>query len=112
MVIDLNKAAVDEVAAAGAKVGSYKEIGASCDIVITILPNGATVQDVLFGKDGVAEGPTAGKVVCDMSSVTPVESQTCCSKLKEMGVGFVAGLTGFAIVLLLSLFQNVLPGLM
>lgn len=89
MVSDLNKAAVDEVAAAGAKVGSYREIGASCDTIITILPNGAIVQDVLFGKDGVAEGLTAGKVVCDMSSVTPVESQTCYAKLKELGVGFV-----------------------
>lgn len=89
MVSDLNKAAVDEVAAAGAKVGSYKEIGDSCDIIITILPNGAIVQNVLFGKDGVAEGLSAGKVVCDMSSVTPGESQTCYAKLKELGVGFV-----------------------
>lgn len=89
MVSDLNQAAVKEVADAGAKVGSCKEIGAGCDVIITILPNGAIVQDVLFGKGGVAEGLTAGKVVCDMSSVTPGESQTCYAKLKELGVGFV-----------------------
>lgn len=89
MVSDLNPAAVEEAAAAGARVGSYREIGDTCDIVITILPTGAIVQDVLFGEDGVASTLTAGKVVCDMSSVTPGESQACYARLKEMGVGFV-----------------------
>ena len=89
MVSDLNKAAVDEVVAAGAVAGSYSEIGEKCDVIITILPNGAIVQSVLFGQGGVAEYLTAGKVVCDMSSVTPGESQTCYTKLKELGVGFV-----------------------
>lgn len=89
MVSDLNQAVVEEVVSAGARVGSYGEIGGECDIIITILPTGAIVQDVLFGKGGVAEGLTAGKVVCDMSSVTPAESQTCYARLKEMGVGFV-----------------------
>lgn len=89
MVCDLNQAAVNELAEAGAKTGSYREIGESCDVIITILPNGAIVQSVLFGEGGVAEGLSAGKIVCDMSSVTQTESRTCYDRLKEMGVGFV-----------------------
>lgn len=89
MVCDLNQAAVAEVTAAGAGAGTYKEIGANCDVIITILPNGAIVQEVLFGAGGVAEGLTAGKVVCDMSSVTATDSKTCYHRLKELGVGFV-----------------------
>lgn len=89
MVSDLNKDAVEELVQMGAETGDYKTIGEACDIIVTILPNGAIVQDVLFGNGGVAEGLRAGKVVCDMSSVTPVESQTCYNKLKDMGVGFV-----------------------
>lgn len=89
MVCDLNEAAVGEVAAAGARTGSYKEIGACCDVIITILPNGTIVQNVLFGEGGVAEGLSAGKVVCDMSSVTANESRTCYHRLRELGVGFV-----------------------
>jgi 2-hydroxy-3-oxopropionate reductase len=75
--------------AAGAKQGTYAEIGAACDVVITILPNGAIVQSVLFGEGGVAGTLGAGKLVCDMSSVTATESKTCYDKLKAQGVGFV-----------------------
>lgn len=89
MVSDLNQRAVEEAVSRGASTGTYREIGTSCDIVITILPNGAIVQRVLFGPDGVADGLTAGKIVCDMSSVTPGESQTCYKKLKDRGVGFL-----------------------
>ena len=89
MVSDLNQEAVADVVAAGAQSGTYAEIGAACDFIITILPNGAIVQSVLFDEGGVASTLTAGKVVCDMSSVMPTESQTCYKKLKEIGVGFV-----------------------
>lgn len=89
MVCDLNQEAVDELKEAGAETGTYKEIGEKCDVIITILPNGAIVQSVLFGEGGVAEGLTAGKVVCDMSSVTQTESKVCADRLKEVGVGFV-----------------------
>ena len=89
MVSDLNRDAVEEVVAAGAQEGGDRQIGEACDIIITILPNGAIVQSVLFDEGGVAEGLTAGKVVCDMSSVTANESQTCYARLKEKGVGFL-----------------------
>lgn len=89
VVSDLNTAAVDELVKAGAQAGSYDEIGEKCDVIITMLPNGAIVQSVLFGENGVASKLTAGKLVCDMSSVTSKESTTCYEKLKEIGVGFV-----------------------
>lgn len=89
LVNDLNRAAVDEVAAAGAKAASYREIGESCEIVLTILPSGPIVKSVLFGEGGVAEHLTAGKLVCDLSSVTPAESKFCHGELAKQGVGFV-----------------------
>lgn len=89
MVSDLSEAAVQELVSEGAVKGSQEEIGKSCEVVFTILPNGAIVQNVLFGEGGVAEYMKAGSVVCDMSSVTPVESKTCYDKLGEKGIGFV-----------------------
>ena len=89
MVWDLNQAPVEEVKEAGASVGTYEEIGAQCDVVFLILPNGDISKEVLFGEKGVASTLTAGKVVCDMSSVTPVESKECYEGLKKIGVGFV-----------------------
>lgn len=89
MVCDLNEEAVKEVAAAGATVGTYKEIGEQCQIIFLILPNGDISKSVLFDEDGVATALTPGKVICDMSSVTPVESKECFIKLEKQGVGFV-----------------------
>ena len=89
MVNDTVQAAVDELVAAGAESGSYAEIGRNCEVIITILPSGPIVQQVLFGPGGVSEGLSEGKLVCDMSSVTPVESRQCADKLAAQGVGFV-----------------------
>lgn len=89
MVSDLNQAAVDELVEAGATSGSYAQIGAACDIVFTMLPHGDIVQSVLFGEEGVASALTAGKIVCDMSSVTATQSTTCYEKLETLGVGFM-----------------------
>ena len=89
MVCDLNEQAVKEVVDCGAQAASYHEIGENCDIVFLILPNGDISKSVLFDEDGVAQTLTAGKVVCDMSSVTPVESKECFEGLVKIGVGFV-----------------------
>lgn len=89
VVNDLNKAAVEDLVASGAKSGTLAEIGRDCDVVLCILPNGAIVQSVLFGEGGVASTLKPGAVVCDMSSVTADESRACFEKLKAMGVGFV-----------------------
>ena len=89
LVSDLNQEAVADVAAAGGRPASYAEIGAECEIIITIVPTGAIVQDILFGPDGVASTIKKGALVCDMSSVTPVESRQCHERLSAMGVGFL-----------------------
>lgn len=89
VVTDLNREVVTELSGMGAATGTYSEIAKQCDIIFTILPNGSIVQDVLFGEGGLAEGLVEGKLVCDMSSVTPTESKICYGRLKEMGVGFV-----------------------
>ena len=89
MVCDLNEAAVAELVALGASSGTYAEVAAACDPIFSILPTGAIVREVYFGENGLAAGLTAGQVVCDMSSVTPGESQECYRRFREMGVGFV-----------------------
>ena len=89
MVFDLNKAAVDEVVSCGAKAASLKEIGESCDVIFTSLPNGKIVQDVLFGENGVASAIKPGTIVCDTSSTTPGEARFSHDKLEKLGVSFV-----------------------
>lgn len=88
-VNDISKEAVDSVVAAGAKAATIPEIGENCDVIITILPTGAIVQDVLFGENGLITTIKPGSVVADMSSVTATESHFCADKLAEKGVGFL-----------------------
>lgn len=89
VVWDLNQKAVKEVVSYGAESGTYAEIGAKVEVLITMLPNGEILKSVLFDLNGVAENLKAGTIVCDMSSVTPVESRYCYETLKKTGVGFV-----------------------
>ncbi|MCC0631297.1 2-hydroxy-3-oxopropionate reductase [Clostridioides sp. ZZV15-6388] len=89
LVYDINKSAVDELVSYGAKYASLSEIGEECEIVFTILPNGAIVQDILFGADGLTNTLKEGSIIVDMSSVTPTESMSCAEKLKQMNLEFI-----------------------
>ena len=85
-VSDLNKANVEEVVAAGAKSASNKEIGESCDVVMTMLPNSPHVKSVMLGENGVANYMKAGSVFIDMSSINPVASKEIAAALAEKGI--------------------------
>ena len=82
-VSDLNKANVDEVVAAGAKAASNKEIGETCDVVMTMLPNSPHVKSVMLGENGVASFMKPGSVFIDMSSINPVASKEIAAALAE-----------------------------
>ena len=50
---------------------SSQGVAERADIIITMVPDTPDVEDVLFGKQGVAAGLSAGKLVVDMSSISP-----------------------------------------
>src|SRR3989440_11056921 len=63
----------DEFLAAGARAGTRpRDITTSCNVVITMLPGSAQVEEVLVGPEGAIEGAHAGLVVIDMSTISPV----------------------------------------
>jgi 2-hydroxy-3-oxopropionate reductase len=67
---------VDEIAGAGAKVGtSPRDVAAQCDVLITMLPNSPDVEQVVLGRDGVIEGARPGMILLDMSTISPLVSQ-------------------------------------
>jgi len=85
-VSDLNQSAVDEVVAAGAKTASNREIGETCDLILTMLPNSPHVKAVMLGAEGVSNYMHAGQVFIDMSSINPVASQEIAAELAKKGV--------------------------
>lgn len=87
-VYDLNPTAVARLTGQGAQSMTPSELGESCDIIFTILPNGGIVDSVLFGN-GVADAMAPGSLVVDMSSVTPEESRSFHQRLAQKGIGFL-----------------------
>lgn len=87
VVHDINRQAVEEAVGKGAgKATSSKEVARRSDIVITMLPDSPDVEAVVDGPDGVFEGISAGKIIVDMSTISPVTSQKLAKKAAEMGV--------------------------
>ena len=85
-VSNRSMAKCEPVVAAGAKAGSYVEVAESCDVVITMLPNGPQVKAVMLGEDGVAAHMKPGSVFIDMSSINPVDSQIIAKELASYGI--------------------------
>ncbi|TCT08106.1 2-hydroxy-3-oxopropionate reductase [Aquabacter spiritensis] len=69
--------------------GSPAEVARRADIVITMVPDTPDVEQVLFGKDGVAEGLSAGKTVVDMSSISPVATKAFAEKIGALGCDYL-----------------------
>ena len=78
---------VDEIAKAGAKVGtSPRDVASQCEVLITMLPNSPDVEQVVLGRDGVIEGAKAGSVLLDMSTISPLVSQKIGAALADKRV--------------------------
>lgn len=86
LVSDLNKESVDEVVSAGAISASAEEIGGSCDVVMTMLPNSPHVKAVMLGETGVANHMKPGSVFIDMSSINPIASKEIAAELGKRGI--------------------------
>ncbi|HEY9446361.1 MAG TPA: 2-hydroxy-3-oxopropionate reductase, partial [Burkholderiales bacterium] len=71
-------------AAGGVACGSAKEVAQKSDIVITMLPDTPDVEKVLLGAGGVAEGLSAGKIVVDMSSISPMDTKRYAKRINEL----------------------------
>ena len=54
---------------------SGAEVAAQAEIIITMVPDTPHVEAALFGPEGVAKGLSPGKIVIDMSSISPIETK-------------------------------------
>ena len=92
----------DELLKLGGKAcSSPGEVTQSADIIITMLPDTQDVEQVLFGTNGVVErlrselsgarreSPIAGKIVMDMSSISPMETRTFAAAMNKLGHDYV-----------------------
>src|ERR1700687_533229 len=79
----------DLVAGGATACDSAMEGAREAGTVITMVPDTPDVVAVLFGAKGVAEGLTRGKIVVDMSSISPVETKQFAQKINALGCQYL-----------------------
>ena len=91
VVADANSAALDRFCdrVRCERMSSLHDMGESCPLVITMLPDGNAVQQVLLGTQGTVSALAPGSVVLDMSSSAPVGTRELQQRLAKSGVWLV-----------------------
>lgn len=76
----------NELAAAGVVAcPAPQDVARRAGVIITMLPDTPDVAAVLFGEQGVASGLSPGKVVIDMSSISPLETKKFAARIEALG---------------------------
>ncbi|ABE30511.1 2-hydroxy-3-oxopropionate reductase [Paraburkholderia xenovorans LB400] len=70
-------------------VANSTAVAQAADIVIIMVPDTPDVANVLFADDGVAAGLSPGKLVIDMSSISPLDTQAFAKKINALGVDYL-----------------------
>ena len=77
------------VQAGGKACASGKEAAQKADIVFIMVPDTPHVGAALFDENGIAAGLSAGKIVVDMSSISPVETKVYAKKVNALGCDYL-----------------------
>jgi len=81
-----SRAAVDELAAAGAVAGaSPADVARQSNVVITMVPDTSDVELVIAGPQGVLTALQPSSVVIDMSSISPQATERLAAAVAERG---------------------------
>jgi 3-hydroxyisobutyrate dehydrogenase-like beta-hydroxyacid dehydrogenase len=74
----------------GARVAhTPADAAADADVTITMVPDSAEVEQVIFGPRGAAEGLREGTLAIDMSTIAPSASVSIGERLRADRVGFL-----------------------
>lgn len=65
------------------------EVAKQSDIIFIMVPDTPDVEAVLFGENGVAQGLSAGKIVVDMSSISPIATKEFAKKINDLGCEYL-----------------------
>jgi len=90
VVLDIETAAVRRLEALGARAAAdVAAVAAACDLVITMLPDSASVEEVVAGRGGLLAHLRPGGLIMDMSTVNPALTDRLAAAAVAKGVAFV-----------------------
>jgi len=79
----------DPVLAGGVACASGKEVAQRSEAIFTMVPDGPDVERAVFGPGGIAEGLSPGKMVVDMSSISPIATKEMAKRVNGLGCDWV-----------------------
>jgi 2-hydroxy-3-oxopropionate reductase len=65
------------------------EVAKRADVIIVMVPDTPHVEAVLFEEEGVAQGLTPGKIVVDMSSISPIATKTFAQRINALNCEYL-----------------------
>ncbi len=89
LVVPERRSLTQEVRAATTVVGDPAHVAEQADVIIVMVPDTPDVEGVLFGHHGVAEGLAKGKLVIDMSSISPIATKDYAARINALGCEYL-----------------------
>jgi 2-hydroxy-3-oxopropionate reductase len=87
---DVRKEAIDDLVAQGATgAQSPADAARDADIVISMLPDTPQVEEIVYGEGGLLSALPRGRLLVDMSTISPVAVRRMHADLKAAGVAFL-----------------------
>ena len=77
------------VEAGGRPFDTPRAVAEAAEVIILMLSDTPDVEAVLFGANGVAAGCAPGKLVIDMSSISPGATKTFAARIAETGASHI-----------------------
>ncbi|TDH63948.1 2-hydroxy-3-oxopropionate reductase [Dankookia rubra] len=89
IIVPERKSLDAEARAAFAVVADPAAVAAAAEVIILMVPDTPDVEAVLFGAGGVAAGLSKGKLVIDMSSISPTATKEFAAKVNSLGCDYI-----------------------
>ena len=89
LVVHDRASLADDIRAAAEVVTDGKTVAQKSDVIIVMVPDTPDVEDVLFSPNGLAAGLTRGKLVIDMSSISPIATKEFAKKINALGCDYL-----------------------
>jgi len=90
VVHNRSRPAVDELVAKGAAAAwSPQEVAERATVVITMLPNSPDVRLVAAGENGLFAGASAGHIIIDSSTISPVVTAELAGQAAALGIAWL-----------------------
>jgi 2-hydroxy-3-oxopropionate reductase len=84
-----DRAPADLLGEQGVALANPREVAQEAEFIILMVPDTPQVEDVLFRDNGVAQGAGAGKIVIDMSSISPIATKGFAERIKATGADYL-----------------------